>query len=156
VRHVDLFSGIGGFALAAKWVWGDDYRNVLFCDNNRFCQTRHGSGFMSNEHIPHNITQNLFEANVENTYQGKFRRALLDVSLLEYTMCRDDYINKARKNLVITCLDHVVNEYRFTYKDEIIYCSNEQEFVSKIAKILNIDFVYTSNSEDSTCVKLSK
>ena len=28
MRHLDLFSGIGGFALAAKWTWGDEYENV--------------------------------------------------------------------------------------------------------------------------------
>lgn len=28
MRHVDLFSGIGGFALSATWVWGDEYENV--------------------------------------------------------------------------------------------------------------------------------
>ncbi|MFA6142488.1 MAG: DNA cytosine methyltransferase [Candidatus Omnitrophota bacterium] len=38
MRHIDLFSGIGGFALAAKTVWGGAYQNVLFCDNNKFCQ----------------------------------------------------------------------------------------------------------------------
>lgn len=119
----------------------------------RAYQTRHGNGFMSNEHIPHNIAQNKFEANVENTYQGKFRRALLDVSLLEYAICKDDYISKSRKNLVITCLDHVVNEYRFTYKNEVICCSNEQEFVSRIAEILKVDFVYTSDNEDSRYVR---
>ena len=38
MRHLDLFSGIGGFSLAASWVWGDEYENVGFCDNNEFCQ----------------------------------------------------------------------------------------------------------------------
>jgi len=38
LKHIDLFSGIGGFALAAREVWGDEYENVLFCDNNKFCQ----------------------------------------------------------------------------------------------------------------------
>ncbi len=38
MTHIDLFSGIGGFALAARTVWGDEYENVLFCDNNKFCQ----------------------------------------------------------------------------------------------------------------------
>jgi DNA (cytosine-5)-methyltransferase 1 len=38
MRHLDLFSGIGGFSLAAQWVWGNEYENVGFCDNNEFCQ----------------------------------------------------------------------------------------------------------------------
>lgn len=38
MKHIDLFSGIGGFAYAAQQVWGKDYKNVLFCDNNEFCQ----------------------------------------------------------------------------------------------------------------------
>lgn len=37
-RHLDLFSGIGGFALAAREVWGDDHEIVGFCDNDHFCQ----------------------------------------------------------------------------------------------------------------------
>ncbi len=36
--HIDLFSGIGGFAYAARKVWGDDYRNAFFCEINKFCQ----------------------------------------------------------------------------------------------------------------------
>lgn len=36
--HVDVFSGICGFAYAAKQTWGGAYENVLFCDNNKFCQ----------------------------------------------------------------------------------------------------------------------
>lgn len=38
MKHLDLFSGIGGFALATQTVWGDEYENVGFCDNNEFCQ----------------------------------------------------------------------------------------------------------------------
>jgi DNA-cytosine methyltransferase len=37
VVHIDLFSGIGGFAYAARQVW-PDYRNLFFCDCNTFCQ----------------------------------------------------------------------------------------------------------------------
>lgn len=37
-KHLDLFSGIGGFALAGLRVWGNDYECVGFCENNRFCQ----------------------------------------------------------------------------------------------------------------------
>lgn len=36
-RHLDLFSGIGGFALAASWVW-PDHEVVAFCEIDPFCQ----------------------------------------------------------------------------------------------------------------------
>ena len=38
VRHLDLFSGIGGFAYAAQTVWGDDYECVGFCEIDKYCQ----------------------------------------------------------------------------------------------------------------------
>ena len=34
-RHLDLFSGIGGFALAAHWA---GFETVAFCEKERFCQ----------------------------------------------------------------------------------------------------------------------
>ncbi len=38
VRHLDLFSGIGGFSLAAQEVWGSEHEIAAFCDNDAFCQ----------------------------------------------------------------------------------------------------------------------
>jgi DNA (cytosine-5)-methyltransferase 1 len=35
VRHLDLFSGIGGFALAARWV---GWETVAFCESDPYCQ----------------------------------------------------------------------------------------------------------------------
>src|SRR3990167_7969494 len=35
--HLDLFSGIGGFALAAEWVWPDIEH--IFVDNDLFCES---------------------------------------------------------------------------------------------------------------------
>lgn len=34
-RHLDLFSGIGGFALAAKWA---GFQTVAFCENDKFAR----------------------------------------------------------------------------------------------------------------------
>ena len=38
MRHVDLFSGIGGFALAASWVWCGQYQPIAFCEIDEWCQ----------------------------------------------------------------------------------------------------------------------
>lgn len=35
--HLDLFSGIGGFSLAASWVW-TNHKIVAFCEIDPFCQ----------------------------------------------------------------------------------------------------------------------
>ena len=35
---LDLFSGIGGFALAASWVWADDLELQGFCEIDNYCQ----------------------------------------------------------------------------------------------------------------------
>ena len=39
MKHLDLFSGIGGFTLAASWVWGEDHEIVSFCEINKQCQS---------------------------------------------------------------------------------------------------------------------
>jgi len=38
MRLLDLFSGIGGFSLAAQWVWGDDLEITAFVEIDKFCQ----------------------------------------------------------------------------------------------------------------------
>lgn len=38
MNHLDLFSGIGGFSLAAQWVWGEDHNIIAFCEIDKFCQ----------------------------------------------------------------------------------------------------------------------
>lgn len=122
---------------------------------SRAYQTRHGDGPLSNQSLPHNIGKNPRETNITNQYQGPLRYALLDVSLLEYAINKDDYLRSTEKKaLVLTCLDQIKNEYRFTYQNVIIYCKNENEFVSKIAAILNIKTVYISASENSKNIRL--
>jgi len=38
IKMLDLFSGIGGFSLAATWTWGNKLEIVSFCEIDKFCQ----------------------------------------------------------------------------------------------------------------------
>lgn len=117
----------------------------------RAYQTRHGNGPMTNEHIPHNILSNPLETNVLNAYQGVFRRSLLDLDLLKYALMKDELlrVSQAFNKLVITCLDHVQDDLRFTHNGEIVQCTSESDFIDRIADVLNIDEVFISKSDKS-------
>jgi len=116
----------------------------------RAYQTRHGNGFMTNEDKPHHIALDPMETNVRNDYQGELRRSLLDTSLLRYGLSKDRFIRKAiKKNLVITCMDHVKNDYSFTHNEDIITSPDETNFIKRVSEILNIPNVYASSSSDS-------
>ena len=42
MKHLDLFSGIGGFSLAARWTWKGNYENVGHCEIEEFpCKVYH-------------------------------------------------------------------------------------------------------------------
>jgi adenylosuccinate synthase len=113
-------------------------------------QTRHGKGPMTNEELPNNIKDNIHETNNDSGFQGKFRKSLLDIDLLNYVISKDEYIRETNdKSLVITCLDVVENEYRFTVNNgNIISSSNQKEFIGQIQKYLLFDFneIYISCS----------
>jgi len=113
-----------------------------------------GNGDMTNENIPHNILSNPNETNITNKYQGKFRRTLLDVDLLQYAISRDKYIRDDKnKTLCITCLDHIKNEYRFTHKGNLVYCNDENDFIKRISTILDIKNLLLSHSPDSSLIQ---
>lgn len=38
MRMLDLFSGIGGFSLAASWVWGYKLKILSFCESDAYCR----------------------------------------------------------------------------------------------------------------------
>jgi adenylosuccinate synthase len=108
--------------------------------------TRHGAGPMPNDGMPHNISTNPDETNANNAWQGEFRRALLDVDTLKYAIGRDEYIRSAHKKvLVVTCLDHVRGDYRYTRGGEIVQNSCEEEFVKGISDYLGFGVVYVSD-----------
>lgn len=115
----------------------------------RAFQTRHGNGPMTNVDLPHNIKDNPKETNVHNEYQGFFRKSLLDLDLLKYGMERDEYIRNAlTKELVVTCLDLVKDEYRYTANGKIVAHIDEKSFLKGIANFLGIGVVHAIDSPE--------
>jgi len=127
----------------------------------RAYQTRHGNGPMTNEDITHDIQINPDETNRNHPHQGVFRRSLLDLNLIHYGISKDSVICHAKKKtLVITCLDHIKNSkvlfedtYRFVAADSVCRSYNENEFIGKISKILDIPDVLASSSDESKNMK---
>jgi adenylosuccinate synthase len=104
----------------------------------RAYQTRHGNGPMTNEHLPNKIKDNPNDTNVQNEFQGAFRKSILDLDLLKYGIERDPYIrNTENRTLVITCLD-LVGEYKYTIDGEVQECETMDEFLRGISTYLNI------------------
>jgi DNA (cytosine-5)-methyltransferase 1 len=69
MTHIDLFSGIGGFAYAAQQVW-PDYHNLFFCDNNKFCQAVLRKNFGQDILIYNDIREVTVERFIANTESG--------------------------------------------------------------------------------------
>ena len=116
----------------------------------RTYQTRHGAGPMTNEHIDLTL-QNVNETNLTNDNQGDFRTTILDLDLLNYALQQDsrsEFI-LTKKNLVITCLDHIV-DYQFTEYGELFTYDNEHDFIAGIkAKLKFRGNIYLSRSAKS-------
>jgi adenylosuccinate synthase len=91
-------------------------RNVDTYYITRAYQTRHGNGPMTNEGMDISyIKDNPLETNVNDGWQGVFRKSILDIGLLRYAFDCDNYNNpKSRKNVVVTCLDQVPDKVPVT------------------------------------------
>lgn len=79
----------------------------------RAYHTRHGNGpFVEGKDI--DIQEDPRETNVTNTYQGEFRRGILDIRLLLYALSSDSFVRlyKDRVNLVVTCTDHIKKQWK--------------------------------------------
>lgn len=111
----------------------------------RAYQTRHGNGPMTNKTNP--VPDNPYEINEDTGPQGNFRKSMLDVDLLKYGIEKSGIFNqiKGNINLVITCMD-VIESYSFTKNEKCCIFGIKSEFVNAIAKELEIDNVYVSDS----------
>lgn len=127
--------------------------------------TKHGNGYFNNEDQP-NFIEGLTEpTNRDTSPQGKFRKGILDLNLLTYGLTKHcqivDKLNvmgvTLQKNLVVTCLDHLVSPYMHVDKNGIQTVEDETEFVKIIAQKLPLEFrnVFTSHSNVGKLEKIN-
>jgi len=78
----------------------------------RCYSTRHGSGWMSNEKsLP--LKNNEDETCTFNEFQKDLRFGNLDYGMLNYALKVDEaYVSAQKKNLVVTCLDQLDEEFK--------------------------------------------
>lgn len=98
----------------------------------RCYQTRHGNGFMSNEDLIPNLINTENEINVDTSYQGKFRKSLLDLDLLRHAITSDSiYTNEyytGKKHIIISCVDQLPeNKISYT-RDGVVYTKSINSF----------------------------
>jgi adenylosuccinate synthase len=111
----------------------------------RAYQTRHGNGPMTNENIFHTIKYNTYERNGWSCFQGYFRRAILDLDLIKYSINIDPYFKTHKINLIITCID-LLNEFSYTINGKKYSVSNEKDFIEKIKKELPVENIFISRT----------
>lgn len=82
----------------------------------RTYQTRHGNGFMTNENLGSvDLINNENETNVSNRWQGEFRKSILDLDLLKYSLqCESNFTPDSRRHLIITCVDQTGEDFYIT------------------------------------------
>jgi adenylosuccinate synthase len=96
---------------------------------SRCYQTRHGNGpFLGGEAVE--LIHTELETNQENDWQGVFRTAHLDFSLIEHAVnCDKIYNPEGEKRLIVTCLDQLKDRAGF---EEKLKNSSVLDFVDKI------------------------
>lgn len=111
----------------------------------RAYQTRHGNGPMTNDNIPCKVKHNPYEKNDWSSFQGSFRRSILDLDLIRYAIDSDPYIVKSEINLVITCID-LLDEFSYTIYGEKQIVHNERNFIHNIKSELMVKNVFISRT----------
>lgn len=109
----------------------------------RAYQTRHGMGYMTNRELKLELINTEHEINVDTSFQGIFRKSILDLDLLQYAIQSDDRIQHdysipLNKNIVITCLDQIKGNIKYTFNKKL-YEGDIQDMKSHLSKITKIN-----------------
>jgi len=105
-----------------SWQTEDSKLDVYYM--TRIYQTRHGNGYMTNQKYGEiKLINNENEINLDSSFQGIFKKSILDLDLLNYALqCDSNFTETVHsKTVVITCLDQIEDKERiqFTINKEL-------------------------------------
>jgi adenylosuccinate synthase len=87
---------------------------------SRLYHTRHGNGYLPNETSNLELVNNENETNVSHEYQGEFRKAPLNIDLLNYAIdIEKHYSPNSHRKLYLTCLDQTGLKISVILKNEL-------------------------------------
>jgi adenylosuccinate synthase len=149
-QHVGFFPHVTrtntGLKNIHKIILGTDIEEPEVYLVTRAYQTRHGNGFMPHQYWAHAIKENPYETNVDTTYQGRFRRTVLDLDLLAYGISAHK-IDTSNATLVITCLDLLPNnEFKLAESCKVIDYKNKFKFINRIDQCFSPECIWLSHS----------
>lgn len=92
--------------------------------------TRHGNGPLFSEEVHYELKENKYETNVNNNFQGSFRKAPLNLDYLKYAQEKAVLSNPLK--LVITCLDHLPAKPKIVYKGQVHLLSDTDHLIGML------------------------
>ncbi|MCB0581387.1 MAG: adenylosuccinate synthetase [Phaeodactylibacter sp.] len=99
----------------------------------RAYQARHGNGPLTNEGLPLNVLPNPRETNRYNEWQGRLRRSVLDLDMLQYALqCNRNYSGGQPERLAVTCLDQVEGRIRATRGGKLLEFGSAGELATAL------------------------
>lgn len=119
--------------------------------------TRHGNGPMRSTPHTLDMVDGVVESNVDNEYQGFFRRAILDSHLLRYARNKgiSPFLTKDTVlSLVVTCVDHL-RSFSLAEGTKVKLFENKTEFLAHLYHLLGVDFIYSNDSCSSETIMLA-
>lgn len=103
----------------------------------RVYQTRHGAGPFRQTNMAGVLRNIELETNYKNDFQGEFRTGHLDMDRLNYSLkCDANFSADCQKNLLITCVDQLVDSTVTVHKDG----ADIRIFYTDIPQLLKLPF----------------
>jgi adenylosuccinate synthase len=119
-----------------------NFKNIKFDIDlyyvSRAYLTRHGGGPFHEFPLSYELKGAINETNINNEFQGIFRKGFLNIDLMNYALaCDAIYSGSHKKSLVITCIDHLPSSDIYYIKGSEICSKPYNSLISELSVSFN-------------------